>query len=133
VTLAGHVGPADVRALQEAAVLADLQANQGVLRSLRNLPARGERNAIRDALLARAEGAPGQLSPEQQTTLDQWVAAKPVADRELTALASARAERVRATLAEQHGVDPARLTLGEPAIDREQGAPVVAVSLGAGS
>jgi hypothetical protein len=130
VVLSPTAGPADVRGLQEAAVLADLEADQGVLRSLRNMPSRGERRTIREALTARATGEPGELEADARTTLDTWAGEKTVSDGDLRALATARAERVRALLGEQHGIDPGRVTFGEPAIDREQGKPVVSVELG---
>src|SRR5205085_10566637 len=91
ITLRGAAGGPDVRALQEAAVLADLQAKQGMLGSVRNLANRGERNAIRDALAARAAGGTSTLAPEYQKTLDEWASAKTISDDQLRALATARA------------------------------------------
>lgn len=130
--LRGAAGPADVLALQEAAVLVDLQKESAVLGGLRNIASRGERSAIRDALAGKAKGGTAALSADQRATLDRWVGEKTVSDAELAALAAARAVALRTLLAKDHGVDAVRVSLGEPAVDRDQGKPAVQVGLGAG-
>jgi uncharacterized protein DUF748 len=130
VELRGAAGPADVRALQEAAVLADLQGERRLIGGVRNLVSGGDRGAIRDAIAA---GKTDGLAPDRRKTLDEWVAKKTVADDALHALAVARAEGLRASMAKDHGIDTARVTLGDPQVDRDAGKPVVAVALGAGS
>jgi hypothetical protein len=130
ITLRGAAGGTDVRALQEAAVLADLQAKQGLLGSVRNLANRPERNAIRDSLLARESGGSSTLAPEYQNTLDEWAAAKTISDDQLQTLAAERAEALKATLVKGQGIDAARVTLGDPQVDREQGVPSVTIGLG---
>jgi len=130
ITLRGVAGGTDVRALQEAAVLADLQAKQGLLGSVRNLAARTERNAIRDALVARASGGASTLAPEYQKTLDEWASAKTISDDQLRMLAAARAEALKAALVREQGIDAARVTLGDPQVEREQGVPSVTIGLG---
>src|SRR5207249_4091374 len=82
--LRGSAGGPDVRALQEAAILADLAADRGALGTLRNLASRGTRNAIRDVLAARASGKSAELSPELQKTLDEWAAERTVSDGDLS-------------------------------------------------
>lgn len=130
ITLRGTAGGPDVRALQEAAVLADLQAKQGVLGSIKNLANRAERNAIRDALTARATGGTPTLAPAYQATLDEWAAAKVISDDQLRALAVARAERLKASLVQGQGIDASRVTLGDPEVDRDKGMPGVTIALG---
>jgi len=130
--LRGSAGGPDVRALQEAALLADLAADRGALGTLRNLASRGTRNAIRDVLAARASGKSGELSPELQKTLDEWAAERTVSDGDLRALAAARAARLRSLLVQDFGIAAERLALAEPAVDRDGGRPAVAVALAAG-
>jgi hypothetical protein len=130
VEVTGVAGGPDVRALQEAAVLAALQAPQGWLGGVRNLPSRGDRNAVRAALERRARGETVELEPEPQARLDEWAAEQTVDDARLAALATARAERLRALLLERYGVTADRVTLGEPAADRAGGAPAVRLVVG---
>ncbi len=130
ITLRGSAGGPDVRALQEAAVLADLQAKQGVLGGIRHLANRGERNAIRDFLATRAEGGKAELAPEYQKTLDDWAAAKTISADQLRALAGARAEGLKGGLTRDQGVDPARVAVGAPEVDPESGRPEVRIGFG---
>jgi len=130
--LKGSAGGPDVRALQEAAILADLAADKGALGTLRNLASRGTRSAIRDALAARASGKSAELSPELEKTLDEWAAERKVSDGDLRALAAARAARLRSLLVQEYGIPAERLALGEPAVEREAGRPAVAIALAAG-
>ena len=130
VELRGAAGPADVRALQEAAVLADLQGERRVIGGVRNLVSGGDRGAIRDAI---AKGKTDDLTPDRKKTLDEWAGKKTVTDDQLHALAVARAEDLRTSMGKDHGIDAARVKLGDPQVDRDAGKPVVAVALGAGS
>ena len=111
-------------------MLADLQAKQGVLGGIRNLANRTERAAIRDALAARATGATPTLAPEHQKTLDEWAGAKTISDDQLRTLAAARAETLKAALVQGRGIDAARITLGDPQVDRDRGMPAVMIALG---
>ena len=115
-----------MRALQEAGVLADLQAEHGVIGAVKNAASGGDRKAIREAL---ASGAKDALSEGQRATLEKWVAAKSVSDRELKTLAGARADRMRETLARDYGLGE-RVTIGDVEIDRNAGRPGVGLSLG---
>ncbi len=130
--LRGSAGGPDVRALQEAAILADLSADKGALGTLRNLASRGTRSAIRDALAARASGKSAELSPELAKTLDEWAAERTVSDGALRALAAARAARLQSLLVQDYGIPAERLALGEPAVERDAGRPAVAIALAAG-
>jgi uncharacterized protein DUF748 len=130
IMLHGMAGGPDVRALQEAAVLADLQAKQGVLSGIKNLANRGERNAIRDFLVAKASGGKADLSPDYQKTLDEWAGAKTISDDQLRTLAAARAEGVKNALTTGQGVDAARVSVGDPEVDREKGKPAVRIGFG---
>jgi len=130
--LRGSAGGPDVRALQEAAILADLSADKGALGTLRNLASRGTRSAIRDALAARASGKSAELSPELEKTLDEWAAERTVSDGALRALAAARAAHLQSLLVQDYGIPAERLALGESAVDRDAGRPAVAIALAAG-
>jgi hypothetical protein len=130
VTLSGTAGPADARALSEAAVLAEMKAGNRALGALRNVASGGRRGAIRDALEKRVRGAPGELEPAEMEELDRMVAEKPVNDDQLRALAKARAERLQKVLAADYGIGAERVTTGDAVIDREGGKPQVVVDLG---
>jgi hypothetical protein len=109
-------------------VLADLQGER--LGGVRNLVSGGDRGAIRDAI---AKGKTDDLAPDRKKTLDEWAGKKTVTDDQLHALAVARAEDLRTSMGKDHGIDAARVTLGDPQVDRDAGKPVVVVALGAGS
>jgi hypothetical protein len=130
ITLHGMVGGPDLRALQEAMVLADLSAKQGIIGGLKSLANRRERNAIRDFLAARADGSAPELSADYRKTLDEWAEAKSISDDQLRALATARAEVVKTALVTGQGVDAARIAVGDPEIDRENGKPAVRIGVG---
>jgi len=128
ITLAGMAGPADARALSEAAVLAEMKAGNRALGALRNVASGGQRGAIRDALEKRVRGAPGELEPDEMEELDRRVAEKPVSDDQLRTLAQARAEQLRKVLGDDYGVGADRVTAGDAVIDREGGKPQVVVN-----
>ena len=130
VSLAGMAGPADARALSEAAVLAEMKAGNRALGALRNVASGGKRGAIRDALEKRVRGAPGEIEPDEMKELDRLVAEKPVGDDQLQMLAKARAERLRKVLADDYGIGADRVTAGDVVIDREGGKPQVVINLG---
>jgi len=88
-----------VRALQEAAILADLAADRGALGRFRNLASRGTRNAIRDVLAARASGKSAELSPSCRRRWMSGPRSGTVLQRRLRARSSARvAARLRSLL-----------------------------------
>jgi hypothetical protein len=118
-----------VRALQEAAVLADLQKDQGVVGTLRTLGSRGDRNAVRDYLEARAAKKAADLDESRRPALEKWVAEKSVSDDQLKALAAARAERLEKLLEQDYGVGEKRLVLGEPTVARDGGHAEVVVGV----
>jgi hypothetical protein len=131
ITLYGMAGGPDVRALQETAVLAFLNAKQGVIGGLKNLANRSERNAIRDFLTARAGGGSApELAPDYQKTLDEWAQAETISDDQLRALATARVQGVKTALLTTQGVDDARIAVGDPEVDREKGRPAVRIGFG---
>jgi hypothetical protein len=130
VTLGGTAGPADARALSEAAVLAEMKAGNRALGALRNVASGGRRGAVRDALEKRVRGAPGELEPDEMEELDRLVAEKPVTDDQLRTLARARGERLRKVLADDYGIGGERVTAGDAVVDREGGKPQVVVNLG---
>jgi hypothetical protein len=85
------------------------------------------RRRIQNALVARARGESGELEPEDQRTLERWIAAVKVPEARRQALAQARATRLRQELVRAHEADPRRLSVGEP----EPGTPAVVLELGA--
>jgi hypothetical protein len=131
IELTGTAGASDVRALQEAAVLADLQADQGVMARLRNLPSRGARNAVRDALAAKAKGEPATLDADDAAQLEEWVAAKTISDDQLRLLAGERQQRLRDLLAQDYGLTEDRVVLRDPVAEPGADTTDVRVAIGA--
>jgi len=127
--LAGHAGRRDIRALKEAAVLAEMAGESGLLGGIRNLASGGTRGAIRAALEARARGDEGPLDPGDAAELDELVAEKQVSDDDLAALAGGRAEQLRAYLVDREGVPGEQLSIGPPQISRDQGTASVGLTL----
>ncbi|MCW5892749.1 MAG: DUF748 domain-containing protein [bacterium] len=130
LTLHGRAGGADdVRALQEAALLASLRNEGGVMGTFRNLATLGDRKAIRQALEEKARGGTPALEPGAQARLDEWAQEQEVSDGALTELAQQRAEALRRLLAEQHGVAADRITMGAVQVERADGTPSVAMEV----
>jgi len=101
----------DARWLREQALRQQLES-QGALQRLASLPERGTRNAILKALAARAKGEPGELTPEQETTLQSWLDERaPFSAEALQALGKERLARVEAVLTKEHGVEATRIGL----------------------
>ena len=119
--LVGSAGPDDVRALQEAAVLADLQADQGVL--ARPAQPAEPRHAQRGPRCAgrASRGRPGDLDADDAAQLEEWVAAKTVTDDDLRALASGAAAAPAIRPVEDYGVAAGRVVLRDPAPDTAAG------------
>ena len=109
---------ADVRWLREHDLLDELGAPQGVLGTLRNLPKRGVRDRIREALAARAEDKPGELDADDQKTLEEWLDQRPAPtpDR-VHQLAAGRLSRVEQALRNDHGIDADRIVRRDPPAD----------------
>lgn len=127
LTLTGQASAKDRLAKQQAAVLADLEKPRGFFGRVRNLGSGEEREAIKQALVARADGKQGTLPPEQQATLDEWVAEKSVSDDELRTLARERAEKVRAVLVAE-GIAAERIKVEEPVLDAPKSSVTVALA-----
>ncbi|MBM4244906.1 MAG: DUF748 domain-containing protein, partial [Deltaproteobacteria bacterium] len=132
VELTGETSVDDVRALREAAVLADLQQDEGFFAGLKDLPSRGTRNAVRAFLEARAKGepAPETLDGDDAAQLEAWAAAKPIGDEQQRALASARTDRLREVLTAGYGFGADRIVVRDPAATGA-GSAQVAVQIGA--
>ncbi len=108
--------PADVRWLREHDLLQELGAPQGVVGFVRNLPKRGVRDRIRDALAAHEEGKKGDLDADDQKTLEEWLDQRPAPTKQrLQELAAARLTRVEGLLKEKHGIDGQRIVRRAPA------------------
>ncbi len=84
-----------------------------------------QRRRLRAALEERARGVDDELSAEDRSALERWIASVPVPPERLRALAASRADALRTRLAEEYAVDPARLPPGEP----QDGDPAVTLEL----
>src|SRR5262249_6444042 len=77
---------------------------------MKNLPKRGVRDRIRDALAAREEGKKGDLDADDQKTLEEWLDQRPAPTKQrLQELAGARPIRGEGELKDKHGIDGQRL------------------------
>ena len=120
VAITGGAGTTDVRGLKEMAVLAELEeTDTGMLGGIRNALSFGKRDAIRNALAARARGEDGPLDDDDRETLDEWVAERTVTEADLQALAARRVESVRAVLVDEQGVDAARVSVQSSMVDAQ--------------
>ena len=122
----GRTGAADVRALKEAAVLAEMEETSGLWGGVLNMVTGGTRNAIRSALQS---GDTASLSEEDSATLDELVGEKTVTDADLTQLATERAATLRTHLIEDSGVADDQISVGAPEANRDETAPEVGVNL----
>jgi hypothetical protein len=84
VTLVVAGDAADIRALREQALLAQLGPAQGVIGTIRNVGARGR---IIDALDARAQGEEGRSTTTTRRALDEYLADVPAPSAETIAKA----------------------------------------------
>jgi len=134
VELRGGTGAEDVRGLQEQALLAELERENGFVVRLRRLPGWGKRQTILKYLKARAQGKTSELSSEHATRLDTWLAARPLPDAAaLHALAEARASYLQTLLSQSYGVGATRIRV-VPAPDAVgSDSPAVATDLAGGS
>jgi Domain of Unknown Function (DUF748) len=123
---------ADVRWMREHDLLDELGAPQGVFGTLRNLPKRGVRDRIRDALAARAEDKAGELDADDQKTLEEWLDQRPVPTPErIQELATGRLARVEQALRNDHGIDAGRIVRRDPPADPADATPpAVEIDLG---
>src|SRR5262245_24390561 len=122
----------DVRWMREHDLLDQLGAPQGVFGTLRNLPKRGVRDRIRDALAARAEDKPGELDADDQKTLEEWLDQRPAPTPErIHQLAASRLARVEQALRNDHGIDAGRIVRRDPPADPADATPpAVEIDLG---
>jgi hypothetical protein len=133
VQLDTAVTPDDVRWLREQALHGEWQDEGFVKRSFAFITQRGPRERIGDYLRARADGNTPELSAEDAATLQRWLDERPPPSAEqLRGLAAARLAAVESALREQ-GIDPGRITHGEPSGEPAEGAPVVKIKFQAAS
>jgi len=112
--LRGRTGDADRPKVAEQMLIEAIETGQG-LPALEDGAGFLARRRISRALSERGRGEEGSLDAEDQALLDRYVAATPVPDERLAALANARAEAVRRVAVDEHGVDAAHLLIGDPA------------------
>jgi len=129
VTLAAPATPADIRALHESALLAQLGPRKGVIGTIRNVGARGR---IVDALEARARGEDAPLDGDDAKALDEYLADVPPPSADaVTQLGEARLELVDKTLREQYGIPANQISrAASPPAEPAEGDPGVRVELG---
>ncbi len=128
---------ADVRWMREHALLQELGAPQGVIGFMKNLPKRGMRDRIRDALAAHEEGKKDELDADDAKTLEEWLGQRPAPTAQrIQQLAAARLGRVEGLLREQHGIAAQRIVrrpaapASAPAESQGDSAPTVEIELG---
>jgi hypothetical protein len=130
--LDGVVTASDARWLREQDLRADLDARTGMVNALLGLPERRARLRIEQALAARADGKPGELSADDARLLDEWLGERPpLAPERLRTLATERANAVVVVLRDRHGIEGKRLAVGEAKGETGEGQPGVAVTFGA--
>jgi hypothetical protein len=132
LTLTASPSATDVRWLREQALREEFSSRQGVFGAVRNLPQRGARDRVRVALEARANDEKGELTGEDAEDLERWLAERPApkADR-LRKLSAERMAKLRALLAERHGIAAERVVVRDPSADVVEGAPAVNFEIGA--
>jgi uncharacterized protein involved in outer membrane biogenesis len=132
IELAPVVTPADVRWLQEQDLRAEFEARTGVMNALRGLPQRGARQRIAKALAERAAGKSGDLGEDDRKQLDEWLAERPaIPPARLRDLARDRAAAVATLLRDRYGIQPDRITVGEPNGEPREGTPSILIAFGA--
>jgi len=127
LVLRGRAGPSDDPPLARR-MLAEAARGEGELPPV----SAGflQRRRLLGALEDWDQGEPSaldELDAEDAEVLARWAGAVEVPEQRRLALAQARAELVRERLAQEHGVDPSRLRIGEPL----SGDPAVVVQLAA--
>ncbi|MBM4335582.1 MAG: DUF748 domain-containing protein [Deltaproteobacteria bacterium] len=131
LTLSGGTSESDLRVLRERALLAELEATSGV-RALGQLGEIGTRRAVRNHLGAKLAGQPAPaLEPEQETWLEEKVAASAIDAAALQTLAATRAAAVHGLLVREHGIAERQLVIGPPSTEPPLAKPGVAIALGA--
>jgi hypothetical protein len=101
---------ADVRWMREHDLLQELGAPQGVVGFMKNLPKRGVRDRIRDALAAHEDSKKDELDADDSKTLEEWLGQRPApTPQRIQELAAARLTQVERLLHEQHGIDAQRI------------------------
>ena len=129
VELSTSVTPEDVRRLLEQALLDEL-GKQGFFKSMLSFAGLSKRDEIRAALEARAQGKPGELSPEDEQVLEQWLAERPAPSPQvLKDLAQRRLAAAEEALRGDANVGPKQVVLDEPAAEVAEGKPEVQIGL----
>jgi len=118
LALRGRVGPEDRPVVAQQILVERWTSGEG-LPEIEDVSFLARRR-VGQALSKRAQGEAAELAPEDQTLFDRYVAAVPVPDERLVALAKARAERVRQQLVGK-GVAAARISVGEPEAEAKPG------------
>jgi hypothetical protein len=118
LALRGRVGPED-RPIVAQQILVERWASGAGLPELDDASFLARRR-VGQALSKRAKGEAAELAPEDQALFDRYVAAVPVPDERLAALAKSRAERVRQLLVEK-GVAAGRVAVGDAEAESKPG------------
>jgi len=132
ITLKGAPTKSDARRLHEQGLYEELARPQGVFGAIGNLAQRGARERIRLALEARGKGEKGDLAPEDERKLDEWLAdRREPTKKKLAALVKARLDAVSTKLREGRGIGPERVRASDPVGEVRDGDPTVEFDLGA--
>jgi len=123
VSLRGRTGPEDLPLVAEQILVETQQAGKS-LPSVKDSGFLARRRVV-EALARKAKGKAPGLSAEDQALYERYVAAVQVPPERMRALATSRAQRVRALLIEKQVADN-RIHVGEP---EAEGAPAVVIGL----
>ena len=129
VELSTSATPEDVRRLREQALLDEL-GKQGFFKSVLSFAGLSKRDEIRNALEARAQGKPGELSPEDEQVLEQWLAERPSpSPQTLKDLAQRRLAAAEEALRRDAKVGPKQVVLDDPTAEVGEGKPEIQIAL----
>lgn len=126
VTLFGDGTKRDLRWLAEAALAEKLHRGDRLTPPADKPTTQRLLAALRD----RADDKPGELSDDDNSLLDRWIADAPLPPEQLQALAAARLEAVRGTLAQRFGLSGKRVSVRPPTTAVDDGVPAVLLQFG---
>jgi len=133
VQLEGTVGKADIRDLQERALLASLKNGGGAEQAEGTVGSSATLQKVRTYLEASLGGKKVALDPAIEPTLDDLLSRQKIPPKRLRDLAAARAATVENLLVQKHGIDSARVEVATPSARIDERGPAVQVDIGASS
>jgi hypothetical protein len=127
--LHGETSDDDRRWLAEQKLRSTIEAESGLMGSVRHIGEGGDREAALAYLEARAEDKPAELPEDHQPWFDAALAKQKVTDDDLRALARQRAEAVRDRLLSVTKVAPGRIVIDPIAPEDLAARPAVSITL----